>query len=102
MASLWHWCSVRGSAGGYVPAGGAHTPDSGDRAATFQLISGVKIYGGFVGTETTLEERAGLFDQTVLSGDIGTLGDNSDNSYHVLTGSGTDATAVLDGFIITG
>jgi len=37
----------------------------------------------------------------VLSGDIGILDDTSDNSYHVVTGSGVDQTAVLDGFTIT-
>ncbi len=72
------------------------------RTATFQLVSGVALYGGFDGSESSLAERAGLFDQTILSGDIGTLGYDSDNSYHVVTASGTDATAVLDGFTITG
>ena len=38
---------------------------------------------------------------TILSGDIGTVDDNSDNSYHVVTGSDTDITALLDGFTIT-
>ena len=37
-----------------------------------------------------------------MSGDIGVAGDNSDNSYHVVTGSGTNNTAILDGFIISG
>ncbi len=82
---------------------GTYKPTSGtDRTVTFQLITGVEVYGGFDDTETTLEERAGLFDQTILSNDIGTTGDSSDNGYHVVTGSGTDATAVLDGFTITG
>ncbi|UCC31161.1 MAG: right-handed parallel beta-helix repeat-containing protein [Phycisphaerales bacterium] len=84
-------------------ATGTYKPTSGtDPLATFQLKTGVALYGGFDGTETSLGERAGLFDQTVLSGDIGTPDDSSDNSYHVVTGSGTDATAVLDGFTITG
>ena len=30
------------------------------------------------------------------------LTNNGENSYHVVTGSGTDSTAVLDGFTITG
>ena len=38
---------------------------------------------------------------TVLSGNIGAIGNNTDNSYHVVVGSGTDSTAVLDGFTIT-
>jgi hypothetical protein len=36
-----------------------------------------------------------------LSGDVGAEGDNTDNAYHVVTGSGVDATAILDGFNIT-
>ena len=48
---------------------GIYEPTTGtDRTATFELISGVAIYGGFDGTETSLGERAGLFDQTILSG----------------------------------
>jgi len=38
---------------------------------------------------------------TILSGDIGTQGDNSDNSYHVVIASGIDNTAILDGFTIS-
>jgi hypothetical protein len=82
-------------------AEGTHTPGT-IRSATFQLKSGVAVYGGFAGTETTRSERDWVAHPTVLSGDVGTPGDNSDNAYHVVTGSGTDATAVLDGFTITG
>ena len=81
--------------GTYVP-----TWDN-DRTATFQLKSGVAIYGGFIGTETSLSERDWEYNVTTLSGDIGTEGDNSDNSFHVVTGSGVDPTAILDGFTIT-
>ena len=83
-------------------AAGTYKPTSGtDRTATFQLKTGVALYGGFSGIETTLEDRDLSSNPSILSGDIGTEGDNTDNSYHVLTGSGTDATAILDGFTIT-
>ena len=72
-----------------------------DRLATFQMKSGVAIYGGFAGTETNLAERDWETNLTTLSGDIGTLDDSADNSYHVVTGSGVDETAILDGFTIT-
>ncbi len=92
------------AAGTYKPdQGGGKTP--GDRTASFQLINGVPLYGGFAGGETTLGERDWQANETILSGDLN--GDdvgftnNGENSYHVVTGSGTNATAVLDGFTIT-
>ncbi len=88
-------------------AAGVYVPSEVDypeylRSATFELISGVEIYGGFDGTESTLDQRAGLFDQTILSGDLNGDGGPAGNSYHVVIGSGTDSTARLDGFTITG
>jgi hypothetical protein len=78
-----------------------HPSGSKDRTATFQLINGVAIYGGFAGNETTLEQRNWITHKTILSGDINMPGYNTDNSYHVVTGSGTNLTAILDGFTIT-
>ncbi len=84
-------------------AAGTHKPTDGiDRTATFQLKIGVGVYGGFAGTETSREERDWTVHETILGGDIGEIGDDSDNSYHVVTGSGTDGTSVLNGFTITG
>jgi parallel beta-helix repeat protein len=73
-----------------------------DRDATFHLVNGLQLYGGFAGTELTLEERDWQANQTILSGDID--GDFSlmNNAFTVVTGSGTDTTAQLDGFVITG
>ncbi|MHC4540233.1 MAG: choice-of-anchor Q domain-containing protein [Planctomycetota bacterium] len=85
--------------GTYKPdQGGGQAP--GDRTATFQLINGVAIYGGFAGSETSLDERDWQTNETILSGDIGTVGSAGDNSYHVVTSIGTDGTAVLDGFAV--
>jgi len=83
---------VEGTYNPSVPAG---------REATFQLKTGVAIYGGFIGNESSLAQRNWETNVTTLSGDIGSEGDNTDDSYHVVTGSGTDATAILDGFTIT-
>ena len=89
-------------------AAGTYKPTSGtDRAASFQMANGVAIYGGFdpsVGA-TDLEDRDWVLHESILSGDIGTEGDPDDNSYHVFyhpDGTGLDATAILDGFTITG
>ncbi|MCA9972773.1 MAG: right-handed parallel beta-helix repeat-containing protein [Anaerolineales bacterium] len=84
------------AAGTYYPTAG------GDRAATFQLHSGVAVYGGFAGQETLRQARRWAQQRTVLSGDIGAAGVATDNSYNVVTGSGVDRTAVLDGVTISG
>jgi predicted outer membrane repeat protein len=83
-------------AGTYLPASGT------DRAATFHLKNGAALFGGFNGTETGLSQRDSVANTTILSGDIGLPGDSSDNSYHVVTGSGTGNTTILDGFTISG
>jgi hypothetical protein len=86
-------------------AEGVYTPtDDPDRDESFFLKNGVAIYGGFTGTETSLDQRTADPDENgcVLSGDIGTPGDDSDNSYHVVSAIGVDNTAILDGFLVTG
>lgn len=159
-------------------AGGTYYPDRGgeqtleDRGATFQLLSGVSIHGGYAGAANPGDpnDRQITVYETILIGDLRadddcevsdppasdccqarpgvggcddswcrglvcaedgkccvddpqnqfwgwgqgcvTLayqlcrcvcfeGDNQENSFHVVTASGTDATAVLDGFTIT-
>jgi len=84
-------------------AEGTYYPDDGDsvteddRDETFQLISDVNIYGGFeIGDNW--EDRDPEKNVTILSGDIGTAGVNTDNSYNVVTGA-DDVT--IDGFTIT-
>jgi hypothetical protein len=73
-----------------------------DRTATFLLESGVAIYGGFAGTETSLSERDWETNLTSLSGDIGTENTNADNSYHVVTANSANSATILDGFTISG
>jgi hypothetical protein len=76
--------------------------DDGNRSATFQLKNKMALYGGFDGDEVSRSDANWKIDQSTLSGDIGIEGDITDNSYHVVTGNNTDATAALDGFWITG
>lgn len=99
--------------GTYKPdQGGGQTPS--DRYATFQLISGVAIYGGFPYGGCAWEDRDPVGYETILSGDLNaddvqvdlsdlldesTLGENS---YHVVTAIDTDNTVTLDGFTIIG
>ena len=87
-------------------AEGVHKPTGDqDRTVSFQLESGVIPYGGFAGTsgsEGDFSSRDSETYLTVLSGDIGTPNDSSDNSYHVVSSTGVTWTAGLDGFTITG
>ncbi|MCO6480993.1 MAG: right-handed parallel beta-helix repeat-containing protein, partial [Phaeodactylibacter sp.] len=70
------------------------------RDVAFELVEGVSIYGGFAGTETALSERIIESNPAILSGDIGTANDNSDNAYHVLVALNITNATALDGFII--
>ena len=59
--------------------------------------------GGYAGFgQTNPNFRDIDINKTFLSGDIGIGGNDSDNSRRVVTGSYCNATAVLDGFTITG
>lgn len=95
-------------AGTYRPDQTEASPTgTGSRSATFQLLNGVAIYGGFVCGDSQLADRDPVANETILSGDIaGNDGPNfanrGENCYHVVTGTGTNATAVLDGFTICG
>ncbi len=82
--------------GTYLPTTGA------SRRATLRLKNGVALYGGFRGQETSRDQRNWVTNLTILSGDINQKGLRDDNVYHVVTGSDSDATAVLDGFTISG
>ena len=95
-------------------AGGTYAPlyspldnnfgNPAERENAFLLVKDVQIYGGFAGTETAIVERdmKNVSNKSILSGDIGIIGDRSDNVYHVVVSSGEVGTAVLDGFTITG
>ena len=79
----------------------------GARSATFQLINGVSLLGGFAGTGAAdPDARDVAMFETILSGDLS--GDdgpdflnNLENSFHVVNGSGVDSTASIDGLTIT-
>ena len=96
----------------FDPGSGAYT---GDVTATFTLLSGVKLYGGFSGEMSSLTERLPEVYLTVLSGDLedddqtdarhlitDTAYINGTNAYHIVTAVGVDDTAVFDGFFVTG
>ena len=79
-------------------AEGVYRPATSDRAIRYQLPSGVKLYGGFAGSEMLLEERQAAAHPTLLSGDIGITGDSLDNSYTLLYLPYPDVNTLVDGF----
>jgi hypothetical protein len=84
-----------------------------DVAVSFELRNHVAIYGGFAGTESSLELRDWITNVTILSGDLnddddfyeddGFQYDNyDDNTHHVVRGTEIGPTAILDGFTVRG
>jgi len=92
-------------------AQGTYKPDptglAEPRAATFQLISGVAIKGGYGGLgKPAPNKRDTTVYETILSGDLNgddgpNFANNDENSYHVVTTTWTDVNVVLDGLTIT-
>lgn len=82
----------------------------------FVLVKNVQLYGGFAGTETTLEERdlSLSANKTILSGDFNsndvitgagadlTIDNTLENACHIVIASGDLESALMDGFTITG
>ncbi|MBN2592179.1 MAG: right-handed parallel beta-helix repeat-containing protein [Sedimentisphaerales bacterium] len=105
------WPTMSGRAGGGSRS--VEITASGDRADTFELVNGVTFKGGYAGYgEPYPDVRDFNLYQTILSGDLEgndveiispedllSEPNRSENSYHVVTGSGT---TILDGFTITG
>ena len=106
---------IRVARGIYTPdRGGGNTP--GEREATFKLLDGVALKGGFAGfSEPDSNARDIDLYEAILSGDLAgndiegvsptALLDEptrAENSFHVVTSREDNPTAVLDGFTITG
>lgn len=47
-----------------------HPSGSGDRNASFVIKATVKVYGGFIGIESSLGQRSPTLNPTILSGDL--------------------------------
>jgi len=89
-------------------ANGVYTPaePNGDPNASFHLVSGVTVRGGYAGVGANDPDAwdLGLY-RTVLSGD---LNDNDgpdwtqreDNAFNVISGIGTDPNTVLEGITV--
>ncbi|GGJ27452.1 beta strand repeat-containing protein [Deinococcus roseus] len=90
-----------------------------DRNATFRITAGIKLYGGFAGTETASSQRNASTNPTILSADIDsndtktggvtltTSGISGSNSYHLLylvgsAGSPITSSTQISGLTVTG
>jgi trimeric autotransporter adhesin len=84
----------------YWVAAGTYRPHTGlpaDRSRSFPVPGGAFLLGGFTGGETRRDQREPATNETILSGDIGQPGNNSDNSQRIVT---TATGALVDGFTI--
>ncbi|MFA6151254.1 MAG: choice-of-anchor Q domain-containing protein [Chitinophagaceae bacterium] len=88
---------------------GTYYPHPSARDSSFRIArNNIKLYGGFAGGESTLSARSVSTNPTILSGNLGTVTDSTDNSYHVLTIIARapslliDTNTIVDGFTITG
>ena len=96
---------IRVATGSYAPADAPGTP-----TATFALVSGVTVQGGFAGLNApggNPDELDPLSYPTVLTGDL--AGDDasnftnySENTFHVVTADSTNESTQLRGVIIRG
>lgn len=119
--------TIKVAQGTYRPTDGLINPQTGQEA-TFELLTGVTIMGGYYGNALTASIDSDTRDTTlypsILSGDINSndqaiedindvndwdiieelpnMLDRQDNAITVVTGYDTEPNAVLDGFTITG
>jgi hypothetical protein len=82
-------------------AAGTYVPNKQDRRAYFEVFDGVKLYGGFAGTETSVSQRDWVQNKTILSGEIGSVASQDDNSYTILYTRLASPSTVIDGFTFT-
>ena len=85
-----------------VDPGNLSNPLTDAADATFFMQQGRKVYGGFLGNEATLAERAGLFNQTILTGDIPLVNGTMASARHVVFyfSEGYGPRGRLDGFVV--
>jgi hypothetical protein len=108
---------IRVAAGIYRPDRTADLPlGTGDRGASFKLIEGIRITGGYAGFgKPDPNARDVELYQSILSGDLlvndtavtdacdlNNDPNRAENSYSVVSSMGISSSAVLDGFTITG
>lgn len=84
----------------WVATGTYKASSVNNRDISFVMKNGVNLYGSFSGTETLLTQRDITANPTNLSGDIGALGDNSDNTKKIIKIQNITSSIIIDGFRI--
>ena len=80
-------------------ADGTYYASTDDATESFSLVDGTDLYGGFAGTETSIDERDLSENETILSGDfLNTPDDATDNTNNILLATN----GVINGLTITG
>ena len=82
----------------WVADGNYKPSPANSRSSTFTIPSGVKVYGGFQGNETSLSQRNLANFHSVLSGQGSNDLVNGDNIYHIVTMKDCNSSTSLDGF----
>ncbi|NER07424.1 MAG: hypothetical protein F6K17_35090, partial [Okeania sp. SIO3C4] len=86
----------------WVKSGTYYPTTNSDRTVSVTIAKNIRVYGGFAGTETAVDERInygnGQENETILSGNIGETATNEDNSYHLVV---TYDNSLIDGFTLT-
>ena len=85
----------------WVAEGIYYTSETGNRDASFKLIEGVNVLGGFRGYETDRSMRNPSEYKTILSGEIGTSSID-DNAFTIIYAENISQNTIVDGFLITG
>lgn len=83
----------------WVAEGTYPTTTTGDETDAFVLTPGLQFYGGFAGTETSVEQRDVAAHPTVLDGEFGDPASPMDNACEVVVAA---AGTRVDGFTIRG
>lgn len=90
----------------WVAKGTYYPSETNNRDHFFNISrNNLQVYGGFIGTETSLTQRNTTANPTILSGNIGAPTSYGDNSYHVMiielntaNPQPIDNSLVIDGF----
>ncbi|MCF8229622.1 MAG: hypothetical protein K9J24_11790 [Bacteroidales bacterium] len=102
-------CDIWVAKGTYIPSSD-NGLGGGSRYYHFEIKHQVDVYGGFAGTETSIDEREnygqGEANETIFSGDLNGddvgFANNTENCYHVIYNTTSITATYLDGVTVSG